>query len=164
MLAHAIDADIHLRERVLAFLNRHCTLNLATEGPLGLWSAAVWYVHDGFDLYFTSDPATRHARNMLATGLVAGTINDDSDSFQLMQGLQLDGKLDRVTRTADLQPIVASYLKRFPGARMLWNGESDPAVIARDPGHHWFFRVRPSHLRYMDNIYAPGRRDELVLT
>lgn len=163
MQAAAIATDTHLRERITAFLAKHCTLNLATEGPLGLWSAAIWYVTDDLDLYFTSVPATRHARNMLSTGLVAGTINDDTDAWPTMQGLQLDGRIERVTRYAELRPVIARYLARFPGAANLWNGETDPSVIARDPGIHAFYRLRPRHLLFTDNTVAPGQREELVL-
>jgi uncharacterized protein len=150
-----------LRDRILGYLERHTTLNLATEGPQGLWAAAVWYVHDGIDLYFTSVAATRHAQNMLATRRIAGTINDDSSDWMTMQGVQLDGTVTPVDSIADRRRVVAAYLAKFPGAVGLWNGETDPDAIARDPGIHGFYRIAPQHVFFMDNTVAPGVREEL---
>jgi uncharacterized protein len=152
-----------LRDRILGYLERHTTLNLATEGPDGLWAAAVWYVHDGLDLYFTSVAATRHARNMLATGRIAGTINDDSSDWMTMQGIQLDGTVTAVDSVDERRRIAAAYLAKFPGAAGLWHGE-EPDAIARDPGIHGFYRIAPEHVFFMDNTVAPGVREELRTT
>lgn len=57
-----------LSDRVRAYLDQHGTLNLATTGPAGLWSAAVLYVHDGGGLCFTTMATSRHGQNLVATG------------------------------------------------------------------------------------------------
>jgi uncharacterized protein len=150
-----------LRDRILGYLERHTTINLATEGPHGLWAAAVWYVHDGLDLYFTSVAGTRHARNMLATGRIAGTINDDSSDWMTMQGIQLDGTVTPVESVEERRRIAAAYLAKFPGAAALWHDASDLDAIARDPGIHGFYRISPDHVFFMDNTVAPGVREEL---
>lgn len=152
-----------LSDRVLAYLDGHTTLNLATDGPAGLWSAAVLYVHDGVNLYFTSVAATRHGQNLVETHRAAGTINDDCTSWIEMKGIQLEGRVEPVTDVAERQRAAAEYLRRFPFATALWHGESDPAVIARDPGSHGFFRITPSRMFFMDNEHHPEGREELAL-
>ncbi|HEU0032568.1 MAG TPA: pyridoxamine 5'-phosphate oxidase family protein [Kofleriaceae bacterium] len=152
-----------LRERVLAYLARHTTLNLATYGPAGLWAAAVLYVPDGTNLYFTSVAATRHGQNMVATGRVAGTINDDCTDWGTAKGLQLEGRVVLVDNPEERLHVVEDYLFRFPFSTALWHGESNAQVIARDPGIHGFYRIEPSRLFFMDNEHAMGKREELAL-
>jgi uncharacterized protein YhbP (UPF0306 family) len=123
-----------LADRVAAFLDRHTTLNLATTGSAGLWAAAVLYVHEGPQLYFTSEAHTRHGQNLLATGLAAGTINDDCPTWQAMKGLQLEGTVTAVDGVGERTRIAAAYLRRFPFAAALWHGETDPVRVGVDPG------------------------------
>ncbi|HEY5948553.1 MAG TPA: pyridoxamine 5'-phosphate oxidase family protein [Kofleriaceae bacterium] len=157
----AVSNHSELRERVLAYLDARTVFNLATYGPAGLWASAVLYVHEGTTLYFTSVAATRHGQNMLATGVVAGTISDECFEFQQMKGLQIEGAVDHVDDEKELRRIVRAYLARFPFAAGLWHGETDPEVIARAPGIHGFYRITPTRLLFTDNEHAPGAREEL---
>jgi len=150
-----------LREHVLRYLANHTTLNLATYGPGGLWSAAVLYINEGVTLYFTSVAKTRHAINTSTTGAVSGTINDDCKSWESMAGIQLSGVATLVTDIDERRRIVRAYLVKFPYSAALWHGEHDPDIIALDPGTHDFWKITPNRLFFADNAYAPGRREEL---
>jgi hypothetical protein len=161
--ALALTDHAELRGRVLAYLDHHTTLNLASAGPAGLWVAAVLYVHDGTNLYFTSVATTRHGQNMLATGRIAATINDDCKDWLTMQGVQLEGRVELVDDLEERRRKIAEYLARFPFASALWHGETNPAVIARDPGVHAFYRITPTLLLFHDNVHAMGSREALPL-
>jgi len=161
--AIAISDHSELRERVLAYLEDHTTFNLATAGPAGVWASAVLYINEGIELYFTSVGATRHGQNIHATGIVAGTINEDCRSYETMRGIQLQGTVAHVTDHNELRRAVRAYLRRFPFAAALWNGETNPEVIARDPGSHNFYRITPTKLLFTDHEYALGSREELPL-
>jgi uncharacterized protein YhbP (UPF0306 family) len=152
-----------LRERVLGYLADRTVFNLATAGPAGLWTSAVLYVNDGLVLYFTSVAATRHGVNMHATGNVAGTISDECRQWTEMKGLQLEGTVELVDDDDERLRVVRAYLARFPFAAGLWHGESDPEVIARDPGIHGFYRITPTKLLFTDNEHTPGMREELAI-
>ena len=153
--------DLH--DRVLSYLDDHTTLNLATTGPGGLWAAAILYVHDDLDLYFTSVPSTRHAVNIDATHHAACTIIDECTTWQNMKGMQVEGKVVLVEDVAERTRVVADYLRRFPFAVGMWNGESDPARIGADPGIHAFFRLTPTRVLFTDNEHHPQGREELPL-
>jgi uncharacterized protein len=153
--------DAALRDRVIAYLAAHTVFNLATAGPAGLWASAVLYVHEGTTLYFTSEAATRHAENMMATRRVAGTISDECRQFSDMKGVQVEGDIAHVTDLDERRRVLRAYLARFPFAAGLWPGQSDPDVIAHEPGVHGFYRLTPTLLLYTDNEYAPGQRMEL---
>lgn len=163
-VATASSDPSELRERVVDYLAARTTLNLATYGPAGLWACAVLYVQDGTRLYFTSVASTRHGQNMAATGLVVGTISDECTAWEAMRGLQLEGTVARVDDLAERRRVVRAYLRRFPFAAGLWNGETDADAIARDPGIHDFYRITPTKLLFTDNAHAPGIREELPST
>lgn len=154
---------IPVTDRVAAYLADHTTLNLATEGPAGLWAAAVLYVVDGAELCFTSVATTRHGQNLLATGRAAGTINDDVATWEAMKGVQLEGQVAAIDDVATRTRIAAAYLARYPFAAALWHGERDPEVIGADPGSHGFFALRPTRMYFMDNQHHPEGRQEVPL-
>jgi uncharacterized protein YhbP (UPF0306 family) len=159
--ATAVANHSELRERVLAYLDDHTVLSLATSGPAGLWAAPIMYVNEGTTFYFTSVASTRHGVNMEATHRVVGTINDECREWIDMKGLQIEGTVERVTDVGERRRAIAAYLRRFPFGAGLWNGETNPDVIARDPGIHNFYRISPTKLLFTDNEHAPGGREEL---
>lgn len=151
-----------IRERILAYLDRHTVFNLATWGPAGLWASQVLYVNEETTLYFTSLASTRHGNNIEITGRGAGTISDECRTFTEMRGIQLEGTVAKVTDVDERRRVLRAYLSKFPFAAALWHGQSDPDVIAIDPGQHGFYRLRPTRLLFTDHEYAPGRRLELL--
>jgi uncharacterized protein YhbP (UPF0306 family) len=152
---------MELRDRINNYLDAHTTFSLATAGPTGPWATPVLYVHDGTKLYFTSVAKTRHASDMLATGQVAASITGECTEFIAMKGVQLEGHVELVADLDERRRIVEAYLRRFPFSVGLWHGESDPDVIARDPGVHDFYRITPTRLVFTDYEYLPGGRAEL---
>ena len=70
-------SDPGARGRALDYLAGHNVMTLATHGPEGPWAAAVFYVSDGFDLYFISSPGSRHSRNVAAQAAAAATVQED---------------------------------------------------------------------------------------
>ncbi len=151
-----------LEQRVLAYLADHTVLNLATSGPAGLWAAAVLYVHDGTRLYFTSVASTRHSVNVAETGVAVGTIGDECRAFTEMKGLQVEGEVELVDDVAERTRVAADYLRTFPFAAALWNGESDAARIGADPGIHGFYRMTPRRVLFTDMEHHPQGREELA--
>ena len=60
------------RQQLLEFLRDHQVLTLAVAGP---YAAAVFYVvDDDLNLYFVTDPTTRHGMALTQDGRVAGTV------------------------------------------------------------------------------------------
>src|SRR5712692_5248599 len=84
------------RDRALVYLSDHNVLTLATAGPEGLWAAAVFYVNDGFTLYFLSAPNSRHSLNLASQSTVAATIQEDYKDWREIKGIQLEGRASRL--------------------------------------------------------------------
>jgi uncharacterized protein YhbP (UPF0306 family) len=75
-----------LATRVLAFLDGHHVMSLATLGPEGPHAANVFYARDGMVLFWMSDPASRHSMHIDACGRVAATIAPDCRDFPEIRG------------------------------------------------------------------------------
>lgn len=155
-----------LRERVLAYLAAHNTVSLATVGADGQpWAATVFYAHVGTDLYFLSEPKTRHCQNILATGKVAATINEDYRDWQQIKGVQLEGQAAEVSGKVALARALAAYLGKYPFVRQfLTPGKLLQGVqIAGKAFDIRLWRLRPTRLYYLDNARGFSARQELSL-
>ncbi|MCA9973630.1 MAG: pyridoxamine 5'-phosphate oxidase family protein [Anaerolineales bacterium] len=144
------------RRRALAYLAAHRVLTLATSGPLGVWAAAVFYVNDGFDLYFLSASHTRHAQNVAASPRVAATIQEDYADWPEIQGIQCEGTAELLTGAARTHAM-AIYRAKYPFLR------EAPPVIATALEKVGWYRLRPDRLYFVDNSRGFGHRDEINL-
>lgn len=144
------------RQLALAYLATHQVLTLATNGPEGLWAAAVFYVNDGFDLVFLSAGHTRHAQNITAVPHVAATIQEDYRDWQEIKGIQLEGRVSLLTDVSR-ETAIARYLQKYPflaGADV--NMQNALTKI------NWYL-LRPERLYFIDNSLGLGHRDEISL-
>jgi len=111
-------------------------MTLSTISEQGSWSAHVFYawMPDADALVFTTDPETRHGREMLANPSVSAGIVLETKVVGRIKGAQLTGKTERLlddkTVSPSHQPTVLqsqsltvlksssrnAYLKRFPYA------------------------------------------------
>jgi len=147
------------RANALAYLRKHNVMTLATSGPEGLWSAAVFYVNDDFNLYFTSSPTTRHCRNIAAHPEVAVTIQEDYRDWRQIKGIQLEG-LARRLEGEQRAAAFARFGIKFPYVR---NPDSVSEQIASALGKSAWFQVAPSRFYFIDNALGLGHRDEIDL-
>lgn len=128
-------------ERIIKFIKRHHTLNLATVSEEGLpYCAACFYAYDDKRnrLVFTSDNATRHAQEMAKNPNVACAITLETRIVGKIQGVQICGKAERGD-----DKDKALYIKRFPYA-----------VVA--PLTIW--AVEPSFIKLTDNTLGFGKK------
>lgn len=159
------EASHELKAAVRALLTAQSTLTLATSGPDGPWAAAVFFASDDdLNLYFVSDPRTRHGRGLVARGRAAGAVHPDCDDWADIRGLQLEGSvcvLDGDARDAALR----CYLAKFPRIRSLYEQPRDDgeALIARRLRQASLFRLVPERIRLIDNGRGFGFKAELRL-
>jgi len=133
-------------------------LALATTGPEGLWSAAVFYANDDFRLIFLSALTTRHALNIAAHPEVAGTVQEDYPDWPEIQGIQFEG-VARQLHGDDQARAVDRYLSKFP----LIETEGAPEEIGRALTSVAWFEMEPHRLFFVDNTRGFGHRDEIDL-
>ncbi|HBY99625.1 MAG TPA: pyridoxamine 5'-phosphate oxidase [Chloroflexi bacterium] len=148
-----------LRDKALAYLRAHNVMTLATTGPRGLWAAAVFYVNEGFTLYFLSAPTSRHAMNIEAHPGIAATIQEDYRDWPEIKGIQLEGEAHRV-EGVERATVVLRYGAKFP---VVGNLPQAPKEIVTAMNRIAWYKVIPSRLYLIDNSLGFGHRDEVPL-
>jgi uncharacterized protein YhbP (UPF0306 family) len=144
-----------LYETVAEYVGAHKVLTLATHGPLGLWAAAVFYVNEDYTFYFLSAGDTRHAQNLAQVPRAAGTIQDDDVTWREIQGVQLEGAVQRLTGD-NRQHAVDLYRRRFP-----FLDHAPDAVQTAMQAVEWY-RLIPDKLYFIDNRRGFGNRDRIL--
>lgn len=140
--------------RALDYLAAHRVMNLATLGPDGPWAAAVFYINEGFDLYFVSSPSSRHGRNFGLRPDVAATVNEDYSDWREIKGVQLEGVVGQVAATEEAR-IRRLYAGKF-------SLETAPAEIAAAFARVRWYRLAATRVYFVDNAVAFGHRDQVL--
>jgi uncharacterized protein YhbP (UPF0306 family) len=154
-----------LAVRIRTFLAAHNTMTLATIGPDGApQGAAVFYAAgDDLSLYFLSSPRSRHSENLQAEPRVAATIHADGQSWQAIQGLQIEGRARPVTGVRETAQAARVYAGRFEFVRGLLEGADGPATLRGPVATSRFYVLHPHWIRLIDNTRGFGHREELSL-
>ncbi len=148
-----------MHDKALAYLRDHNVMTLATSGAQGLWAAAVFYVNDGFTLYFLSAPTSRHSLNIESHSTVAATIQEDYQDWREIKGIQFEGAARRI-EGAEQAAAVVRYGAKFP---IVGNLAQAPAEILQAMSRIVWYRVAPTRLYFIDNSLGLGHRDEIPL-
>lgn len=145
------------RINALAYLADHHVMTLATTGSDGVWAAAVFYVNEGFDLFFLSAGHTRHGQNMAQNKYAAATIQEDYHDWPTIQGIQLEGDVQLLDGAARDEAI-RLYQAKYP-----FVSPNNPAIGPALAKVNWY-RLRPRRLHFIDNRKGLGHRDEVEMT
>ncbi len=155
-----------LRKHIADFLAVHTTMTLTTAGPDGApQAAAVFYAPDDeLNLYFLSEPTTRHARNLATDPRVAATIQADGQDWRQIRGLQIEGMAALVEDVGEMAHAAQVYAARFDflAGLLTGTGEGAPALVGPLVRSR-FYVLRPRWLRLIDNRVHFGYKEELWL-
>ena len=170
-----------LRQTVLAFLQQHHVMTLATQGAApadgaapaggtapaqsdqdddsGPWAAAVFYAHADTTLYFLSSARSRHARDLARDARVAVSIQSQPADWKDIRGIQLQGRAVQL-EGAERLAAMARYGLRFP---IVGNLAQAPAAIVQAFAKVSWYRIDAKCLFFIDNSKGFGHRDRLDL-
>jgi len=148
--------DDDMEGAVRDYLVSHRVMTLATDGPLGLWAAAVFYANDHYDLFFLSAGHTRHSQNLSTNPHVAATIQEDYRDWPEIKGIQLEGVVE-LLEGKWRDEAISLYLDKYP-----FIATADEAMQAALAMMNWY-RLRPERLFFIDNSKGLGHRDEVSL-
>lgn len=150
--------EAELENAIAEELRHHTVLTLATIGQAGPHAVSLMYAHDGFDIFWLSDPKTRHCEHLVSNPSVAVTIAGQYEDFREIRGLQMQGDGRRLKgadeETAGFDLLVARYpfLKQFAAGELARN--LDAAAV---------YRFRPARLTLIDNARGFGFKQTLDL-
>jgi uncharacterized protein len=146
--------QMSMDSRLARLLRRHHVLTLSTTSVNGSWIAHCFYAFlpDDMVLVFTTDPNTRHGREMLQNPNVSGGIMLETKMVGKIRGIQLTGQafICQSSESAgamdpSLPECRQAYLKRFPYA------------IAMKPDF-WFLHI--NYVKLTDNRLGFGTKLE----
>ena len=133
-------------ERILSFIDEHYVLTLAVSSGNIPWCASCFYVYlRDINLFiFTSDPDTRHIRNVVTGNNheVAGTIALETKITGKIRGIQFSGPI-RKLKGDELKIARKAYLEKFPIARL---------------SKLYLWGVEPSYIKMTDNRLGFGKK------
>lgn len=148
------------RAQVLDYLRDHNVATLATASGMDIWAAAVFYVNDGFTLYFLSAPDSRHCLNLAQNPRVAVTIQEDYADWPEIRGVQMEAVAGQISGV-ELEKARLLYAGKFPVVGTL---AVAPAAIVKALAKARWYRVVPERLYFIDNSVGLGHRYEVDLS
>jgi uncharacterized protein YhbP (UPF0306 family) len=140
-------------------------MTLATVGPTGEpQAAAVFYAADEqLNLYFLSSPRSRHSENLAREPRIAATIHADKQSWQTIQGVQIEGTAHIVRDTRQIASAIKVYASRFDFLQepLAGSGPTSPAALRGPVANSRFYVLNPTWIRLIDNQLGFGHKEEL---
>jgi hypothetical protein len=102
--------------RIARFIKKHHVLTLATSNGNVTWTSHVFYawLPEETVLVFTTDPDTRHGKEMMSQPVVSGGIVLETKVIGRIRGVQLTGRAESVGNDPGIYR--SAYIKRFPFA------------------------------------------------
>lgn len=144
------------RKLALDYLQGHQVMTLATVSMDSPWATALFYVNNGFALYFLSAGHTRHIKNVGGQPQAAATIQEDYEDWPAIKGIQLEGHVFQLHGEKQKEAI-SLYEKKYPFIK------SAPSQIRLKLAKVNWYCLSPSRLYFIDNSQGLGHRDEIPL-
>lgn len=151
-------SDAELKSAILDELRSNTVLTLATIDESGPHAVSLMYAHDGFDIYWLSDPKSRHSRHLEASRAAAVTIAAQQEDFTKIRGLQIEGFGRRLADTAISSAGFDLLVARYPFLSRFGAGK-----LARHLGAAAVYMFDPSRLTLIDNSRGFGFKQTLEL-
>ena len=155
MVAEKTVRSVGVAPRALKSLLDGCrALVLASASRGRPWCAPLWFARssNGRELYFWSDPASRHARELARRSTASAALFVDAPSIRELRGAQLEGTVARLDGHA-AERAQARFLSRFPSAAPFLAGAASERLFA--------FRITTA--KVTDNRRRFGRKQRFEL-
>ena len=142
--------DDALRQKILALLDEHRIMSVATLRPDG-WPQAttVGYVNEGMTLWFLCGLESQKAHNLARDDRVSITIDHDTPDMMAISGLSMAARASRVTDRDEAQKVLRLLPLKYPDAP-----PTTAAMKMPTPDEVALFRVKPEVISVLD--YTKG--------
>jgi general stress protein 26 len=145
--------DDDIRQKILALLDRHRIMTIATVRPGG-WPQAttVGYANEGLTLYFLCGPDSQKAANLARDDRVSLTIDHDTPQVMEITGLSMAARAHLVIDRTEAEKVLRLIIGKYP--------EQDSLPLAMPtPGDVRIFRVSPVVISVLDYSKGFGHTD-----
>ena len=147
--------DASLRQKILALLDEHRIMTIATLRPDG-WPQAttVGYVNEGMTLWFLCGLDSQKARNLAHDSRVSITIDHDTPDLMAITGLSMAAQAHPVTERAEADKVIRMLPTKYADAPPSTAGMQLPS-----PDEVAVFRVEPRIISVLDYSRGFGHTD-----
>jgi nitroimidazol reductase NimA-like FMN-containing flavoprotein (pyridoxamine 5'-phosphate oxidase superfamily) len=144
--------DEEIRKKILALLDQHRIMTIATLRPDG-WPQAttVGYANEGLTLYFLCGLDSQKARNLSRDNRVSLTIDHDTPDLMAITGLSMAAHAEVVTDRAEASKILYMLPLKYPEVSL-------PGPMPT-PEEVRIFRVTPTVISVLDYSKGFGHTD-----
>lgn len=153
-----------LRDTILAYLASHNAMTIASCDGDSPWASAVFYANDDMDIYFLSNPNSRHGSNMGMNSKVSVAIHDDPSEWKDIRGIQLEGEVEKVRSPKRKILFWQIYRKKFPFVDRFFQPGSLHEMVKSKIAAVKVYRIIPNRVFYLDNSRGFGHREILEPT
>ncbi|MDD3647220.1 MAG: pyridoxamine 5'-phosphate oxidase family protein [Candidatus Dojkabacteria bacterium] len=147
-----------MKVEVLRFLESNINLTLATSKGTQSWCSVVIFASDNdFTLYFTSDPTSRHVKELEKNPKVSFAINHERIEKGYIKAIQGEGVASKLS-LKEIPHTSKVYLKKFPFSKSFLPGLKK--ILSK--GFRWqFYKIIVTKIFYMNKrLYDEGKRSE----
>ncbi|OGK16705.1 hypothetical protein A2774_00200 [Candidatus Roizmanbacteria bacterium RIFCSPHIGHO2_01_FULL_39_12c] len=140
------------KQKLLKYLRSQHTLYLATYDDES-WSATVFYaIDDNLNIYFISEPSTKHAKAFKKNRVVSAAIADSRQKLTDKKiGVQLHGVVYEVTNKNNLKTILSLWHKFNPGFEDVVNLSNLIKKVIKSR----FYQISPTLIKFFnEKIYG----------
>ncbi|MBI2581434.1 pyridoxamine 5'-phosphate oxidase family protein [Candidatus Woesearchaeota archaeon] len=142
-------ANATIEEFVRKYLKEGRMLQIATVDEGQPWSCTVYYASDeDLNIYWISEPNTRHSREIQKHSKVAGSIPIKFDDL-IVIGVQLEGDAELVKSTSEIKEKLRLYSDKF-NRGMDWY---ESFVAGKN--EYKLYRIRPRLFVIFDRVNFP---------
>jgi nitroimidazol reductase NimA-like FMN-containing flavoprotein (pyridoxamine 5'-phosphate oxidase superfamily) len=136
--------DDALRQRILALLDEHRIMTVATLRPDG-WPQAttVGYASEGLTIYFLCGLESQKAANLARDNRLSLTIDHDTPQVMEIAGLSMAARAQPVTDPMEAEKAIGLLMRRYPEQASFTLPMPKPADVR-------IFRVTPVVISVLD--------------
>ena len=148
--------DDEIRQKILALLDQHRIMTIATLRPDG-WPQAttVGYVNEGLSLYFLCGLDSQKAANLARDNRVSLTIDHDTPQIMEITGLSMAARAHAVSDRAEAEKVLGLLPMKYPEQASL------PGPMPK-PDEVRIFRVTPTVISVLDYSKGFGHTDLVI--
>ena len=148
--------DTEIRQKILALLDEHRIMTIATLRPDG-WPQAttVGYVNEGLTLYFLCGLNSQKAENLARDDRVSLTIDHDTADLMAITGLSMAAHAHVVDDRAEAEKVLRMLPLKYPDAQAL-------PIKMPGPDEVRLFRLTPSIISVLDYSKGFGHTDLVI--
>lgn len=146
-----------MRPKLREFLKTQSTMALGTVGLSDgrpQVTALFFACDDDFNLYWISDPDSRHSKNLDDWNDVSAAIYPQTWDYGAIKGVQIEGDAYSVTDEDERHRALRLYTAKFPFVTDRFTTLIQQSV---------FYVLRPRWLRWIDNERKFGYKQEFSL-